>query len=147
MDYNIKMIDKNRILAHSEMMESLVVMVKQMTNLQHLDISYMGLGDKMFPICQAINENKSVLSVHLGDNNISKDLLDKILFNFGIDKKSIPTSLTGGFGMMDSVDQMDQANDLNSIVDYHLQHKAPQQFAKEVQPTVRLPHILQKEIN
>ena len=118
-------------------------------NLKHLDLSYMALGDRLYQICCAINESRSLLSVHLGDNHIREDILEQIILLFGIEKPQMGSSFTNGFGMLDSIEQMVQTNDLKTIVNTMYQESDPKVEVKEemYRGYVGLPEILKKEVN
>jgi hypothetical protein len=58
----------------------------------------------------------SLLSVHLGDNNINQETLEQILLLFGIRKPHLGSSFSNGFGLLDSIEQMEHSNDLKQIV-------------------------------
>lgn len=112
----MSILDKYRVWNSRDIMTNFVDFVRDSPKLQHLDISCMRLGEKLYEICQGISESKSLLSAHIGDNYIDEETLEKILLLFGIDKPSMGTTLTNGFGLMDSIDQMEYGTDLHNIV-------------------------------
>ena len=50
-------------------------MLEKNTNLQHLDISQMGLGEMILELLRAVFLSANILSVHLGGNDLSKEVL------------------------------------------------------------------------
>jgi len=62
----------------------LIKIIQFSRSLQHLDLSGLILGDKIFPIIEKIRESKSIVSVHLNDNQFSIAQKDKILEIMGI---------------------------------------------------------------
>lgn len=63
--------DKKRVQCTRQSLASLVDFITYNQKLQHLDISYMGLGDKILEVCDSILLNHSLLAVHFGDNYMS----------------------------------------------------------------------------
>ena len=59
-------------------------MIKESDALQHLDLSNMCLGSKVTTLMWDIYRSKSLLAVHLSDNEIPDKILRSLLFAFGI---------------------------------------------------------------
>lgn len=56
------------------------------------------------------------MSVHLGENNITQGIMEKIIIGFGLEKPNLGASFTQGFGVIQNEDQMEQSNSLKQIV-------------------------------
>ena len=108
--------DHRRVESTRQSLACLIDFITFNKKLQLLDISYMALGDKLLQITDAIILSGSVLSVHLGDNNLSQKAIEEILIKFGIHKKNLGPSSIDGNDLVDDPAHIRQSGALQNAV-------------------------------
>jgi len=74
---------------HEEIIGTLIDLIKNQKTLQHLDLSNLQLQKNILLLGPAIRESVSLLSVHLGLNDINLDDVQRFLVSMGIDYRDI----------------------------------------------------------
>jgi hypothetical protein len=89
-------LEMSRILRKKEcdaVLEGLGEFIRTSKLLQHLDLSNMMIGDRIVLLSEAIRKSRTLLSVHLGGNELSQNNLQKLMVQFGIDYNSFPKEI------------------------------------------------------
>lgn len=81
--------------------------------LTHLDISQMGLGPKLLDIFDAIDRSSSLLSVHLGGNRMTKDLLRDLMLKFKIRRDTLGLSQDAE---IDTIEQIEEVGTFDGLM-------------------------------
>jgi hypothetical protein len=76
-----------------EAINSLKELIKNSTSLQHLDLTNFLLEHHLLKLTNSIRESTSLLSVHLGQNNLSLEDTKTFLVQLGIDYRDLGVKL------------------------------------------------------
>lgn len=85
--------------------EDLCSFIASSFNLQHLDLSSMGLGPKILVIAEkGLTNSRSLLSVHLTQNNLGLLDVEELLEMMGIDHREVAAQLCKSMGSIEKED-------------------------------------------
>ena len=87
--------------------------------LQHVDISNMGLRDRMIPLVTAITKSVSLLSVHLGGNNLTNKAIEKMCFQLKLDHRQYQEQLQDIIKFNQTDDELRAINRLANKPDFN----------------------------
>ena len=57
-------------------------------SLQHVDFSNMGLRERVVPLVEAMTKSSSIISMHIGGNNLSTKAIEQICFELKLDYRN-----------------------------------------------------------
>lgn len=72
-----------------EVLNNLAKFITSSPNLQHLDISSMSISDDILFLADAFRLSKNLISIHIGDNNLSQTTLKKLFVHMGLDYNNV----------------------------------------------------------